>query len=144
MKIYRIIRNISLLFAMLCFFSCDKDEDLESERYDVIPCLKQTVWKGTMDYGGTPYNVYFTFLTDTRGAAAAFKDGTGTDGDFEYLVDEKLLTIKDPKDSAPTVLEGDWLLTEGGKDRMVLVQNLYLPNPNYIKTMTLTKQDYSN
>lgn len=144
MKTYRIIRNILFLFAMLCFFSCDKDEDLESERYDVIPNLKQTVQEGTLEYAYGKYEVYIVFLTDTRGNANTYdKDGNNRSGDFEYLIDEKLLTIKDLK-SGPNIMENDWLLTKGGKNQMILVSNPNNPNPELKCSMTLTKQDYSN
>lgn len=69
--------------------------------------------------------VSILFLTENRGNSVVVKNGRVQKWDFKYTTDDRLLTIEQPFNSINLhFLEGDWILTEIGVNRLVLVQGL--------------------
>ena len=123
------LKIISTIIVTLSFFSCANNNEIEEIPLK-IPDLKQTEWEGTLitktsglitDNG----KVSILFLTENRGNSVVVKNGRVQKWDFKYTTDDRLLTIEQPFNSINLhFLEGDWILTEIGVNRLVLVQGL--------------------
>lgn len=139
----KIIRLFLIALTSLSLFSCDSN-DKEIINGNQLSNLKQTTWKGTLineiheeiiDKG----EVSITFLTENRGNSVVTKNGKVQKWDFKYTIDDRLLTIDrpDPNSFNRHFLEGDWLLMQGEKNRLIFVQGV---NDSYSKkTMDIVK-----
>lgn len=78
-------------------------------------------------------DVYILFLSESRGNPIVSGKTSSQQRDFEYVINDRLLTIEGQTvDFTNHFLNGDWILTEMGVNRMVLVKYLYNRRDKYI------------
>lgn len=141
-----------LCFCILAFYGCnDEDETEQSEVALTLSTdfLKQTVWKGRLDYPD-----YFPKPTDYFVVGIQFTDEESGvceiakyESDYEmvnrkylfsYRIEDKKLVISCEFD----VIDDEWFSVEcsqGEMPRIMLKSRLYSTNEKEIKTLTLDK-----
>ena len=109
------MKTIQIMLILLTAFLFSNCSDNDKITYkNQLSDLKQTSWKGTLvsevsgvitDEGKTD----ILFITEGRGNSVVVKYGSAQKKDFEYVSDDKLLTISRFNPSSPSrhFLEGD-------------------------------------
>lgn len=132
------INIISMFIFVLFLVSCDKDDKVDNKIDLKFPDLKYTVWEGTknhvyFDDTKVTDDVYILFLSESRGNSIVSGKTSSQQRDFEYVINDRLLTIEGQTVNFTNhFLNGDWLLTEMGVNRMVLVKDLHNRRDKYI------------
>lgn len=121
----KIIQTLFLFSIILLLFSCNDDENKESFIFSTTT-LRQTQWSGTLnesyiasmdEHVSSTINVGIFFISENKGRYSLKWENIvqPTEDTFEYIVNDKILTIENG-----TKLNGDWLLIQFDKDKMIL------------------------
>ncbi len=131
-----IMRLISFLVCvLLCssFIACSNDDNANNNLELDVDYLNQSSWKGQYiikEKDGRineRRNIGFSFTSRNRGLFTIFSNESEEFNITEYMkysVDKKSLIMTNEAGNAATILGDGWLVTEKGKNNLVLVRDL--------------------